>query len=526
MVIILLGVFFRMWRLQEVPPEMTIDHTQNLLDIRDIVEGGMRPLFFHRNTGREPLLFYWTAFLVWLTRHPIDFTILKVGTALSSLLTLPGVYLLARELYDRTTGLWAMGFAAVASWPAILNRTGLRLSFAPMFSAWAFYYLVRGLKRGERASFLLLGLCLGIGLYSYTAFRIVPLAVAYIWFALSIVERSGTLRAHLHWRNFGLVVITAILVFIPLGVFAINHADAFWERSAWYLNKTTDFGPLAFLGNVKNVLLMFNWRGDSMPLTTLPYEPVLDPILGGLLVLGVFTATKRVMKKADSLTFVLILLGFFSLFPSALAINFPDENPSVARTGCAIPVVCTLAALPIDAWLENSLSTSLQLKKIKTTIYVALAGLMLLLIGINADRVFVRYPQAYRTLAFNTSEIANAIRCFDTLIGDVTDTYIVAGPGWINNDALAFELGLPAWENTLEEARLANPNVTTSRMYILAPGNTIDLRALHALFPKGLEQEYPSRYNRDFTVYIVPGKNTARASAIQQAAQLTTCSTQ
>lgn len=525
-VIILLGVFCRIWRLQEVPPEMTLDHTQNLLDIRDIVEGGLRPFFFNRNTGREPLLFYWTAFLVWLTQHPIDFAILKVGTILPSLLTLPGVYLLARELYGRTTGLWAMGFAAIASWLVILNRTGLRLSFAPMFSAWAFYYLMRGLKKGERESFLLLGLCLGIGLYSYTAFRIIPFAVAYIWFALNIVERSGTLRENLNWRNFGLVVITAILVFIPLGIFAIKHADAFWGRSAWYLNKTTNFGPLTFLDNVKNVLLMFNWRGDSMPLTTLPYKPVLDPILGGLLVLGVITAVKRVLNKADSLTFVLILLGLFSLFPSALAINFPNENPSVVRAGCAIPVVVTLAALPIGTWLENLLSTNLQTKKVKPTIYVALASMGFLLIGINANRVFVRYPLAYRTLAFNTSEIANAIRCFDTLIGNATDAYIVAGPGWINDDALAFELGLPVWENRLEEAEQADRNTTTPRMYILHAGNTTDLRTLQTLFPMGVTQIYTSRYNQDFRLFIVPGRNVKSMSLADQGTQLMTCSSQ
>ncbi|MEJ5309473.1 MAG: glycosyltransferase family 39 protein [Anaerolineae bacterium] len=525
LVIVVLGVVFRMWRLQEVPPEMTLDHTQNLLDIRDIVEGGLRPFFFYRNTGREPLLFYWTALLVWLTRHPIDFMILKIGTALPSLLVLPGVYLLARELYDRTTGLWAMGFAAVASWLVILNRTGLRLSFAPVFSAWTCYYLVRGLKRGERASFLLLGLWLGIGLYSYTAFRIVPIAVAYIWFALSLIERSGTLRTHLHWRNFSLVVITAILVFIPLGVFALKHADSFWERSAWYLNKTTDFGPLTFLDNVKNVLLMFNWRGDSMPLTTLPYEPVLDPILGGLLVLGALVAIKRVLNKADSLTFVLVLLGLFSLFPSALALNFPNENPSVVRTGCAIPVVVTLAALPVGTWLQN-LSLSRQAQKTKLVICAALASLAFLLIRLNGDRIFVRYPQAYRTLAFNTSEIADAIRCYDTLIGDVTDAYIVAGPGWINDDALAFELGLPAWENRLEEAAQADRNTTASRMYILHSGNTTDLHTLQAFFPTGITQTYTSRYKQDFTLYIVPGKNDTSMSATDQAAQLATCSSQ
>lgn len=501
--VLLLGIVFRIWHLPQVPPEMTWDHTQKLLDIRDVVEGGLRPLFFYRNTGREPLQFYWTAVLIWITHHPIDFTILKIGTVIAGVLTLPAIYLFAREMYGNTVGLWAMGFAAVSNWPVILSRTGLRYPFAPLFSAWSFYYLVRGLRRGERESFLLLGLCLGLGLYGYTAFRLIPLVVGYLWLVLRMAERSGDLHTHLSWRNFGLVIITALLVFVPLGTFAITHSWAFWNRSAWYLKDPAGFVPLIYFNNLKNALLMFNWRGDFMPLTTLPYQPVLDPIIGGLFVLGVASAIQRIMRKEESLIFALILLGISALLPSVLAINYPDENPSVVRTSCAIPIVFTLAALPIGIWTEN-ISVKHHEKHLKAVICVGFFCLIGSLIAMNGRRVFVDYPQAYRTVALNTSEVAHAIRCFDEVIGDRENVYIIAGPGWIDSDALAFELRLPIWQNTLENASMISSKPNSPQMYILHLGNKTDLHILQSLFPMGWMHTYVSQYSQDFLVYIVP----------------------
>ena len=58
--------FFRVYRLAEVPAEMTSDHAEKLIDVQDILDG-QRPIFLPRNTGREAVQFYLTAFLVRFT---------------------------------------------------------------------------------------------------------------------------------------------------------------------------------------------------------------------------------------------------------------------------------------------------------------------------------------------------------------------------------------------------------------------------------------------------------------------------
>jgi hypothetical protein len=53
------AIFFRFYRLWEVPPEMVSDHAEKILDIWDVTQGEMS-IFFPRNTGREYRLFtFW-----------------------------------------------------------------------------------------------------------------------------------------------------------------------------------------------------------------------------------------------------------------------------------------------------------------------------------------------------------------------------------------------------------------------------------------------------------------------------------
>jgi hypothetical protein len=226
---------------------------------------------------------------------------------------------------------------------------------APLASAWAFYFFVRGLRSGRRNDFLWLGLILGAGLYTYTAFRIVPLAVALGWAAVWLAARRHDLGRRWRWENLGLTVLTASLVFIPLAGFALTYPESFWKRTSWYVDQYPDipYPGLVFLRNLVNLALMFHWRGDTVAVSALPGQPVLDPILGGLLVLGAVIAAGRAICPRDPLTLGLLDVGAISMLPSALVLSHPGENPSVMRTSCGIPVVFTITALPLGLWTQG-----------------------------------------------------------------------------------------------------------------------------------------------------------------------------
>jgi hypothetical protein len=290
----------------------------------------------------------------------------------------------------------------------------------------------------------------------------------------------------------------------------LQEPTSFWNRVSWYLvdNQIPGQPASVLLNNLKDLALMFHWRGDSIAWNSVKGEPVLDPIMGGLMVLGLAIALGRVItrRKDDPLTAGLLVFGVVGLLPSALSLSFPGENPSVMRASSAIPVILTLAALPIGMWTEGVLQAWGQRWQ---RILVCLSGAILLLTSMsaNAHRIFVRYAEEYHRHALNTSEIAAAIRGFGATIGSVDEAYLVAWPEWIDVRALALELGRPPqWPHRLESAAQAADIVgkNETRMYVLHLEDTDGLRELQQMFPDGITHRYDSRWERDFILYIVP----------------------
>ncbi|MEP7359636.1 MAG: glycosyltransferase family 39 protein, partial [Anaerolineales bacterium] len=218
--VLLVGAYFRFAQLDSIPPEMTSDHVEKLFDVNDIMNG-KRPVFFERNTGREPLQFYFAAFLVQVFKTGITHLTLKITGAVTGFLMLPFIYLLGRELEDRLFGLLAMLLAGMSFWATAISRVGLRFPLTSAFTAAALFFVLRGVRRSRRNDFLLAGLFLGIGLYGYSTTRLVPvaLAAALAWFFLW--PQSGASRRQLA-ANSVLMFATTFVVFLPLYRYAIS----------------------------------------------------------------------------------------------------------------------------------------------------------------------------------------------------------------------------------------------------------------------------------------------------------------
>ena len=151
-----LVVFFRFYRLDQVPPEMNSDHAEKFLDVLKIL-AGQTSIFFPSNGGREALQFYLVAGLNKFFGFPLTFITLKLVTSLVGFLTLPFMYLLGKEIGGARVGWLAFLFAGIAYWPNVVARIGLRLPFYMFFSAALLYYLVRGIRTANRNDFILAG---------------------------------------------------------------------------------------------------------------------------------------------------------------------------------------------------------------------------------------------------------------------------------------------------------------------------------------------------------------------------------
>jgi dolichyl-phosphate-mannose-protein mannosyltransferase len=506
--IILLGIFFYFYNLDGVPAEMTSDHAEKILDVNDVVNRGLRPIFFERNTGREPLEFYLIAALVNFGDHPIDHMALKLVTAATGVLVIPGVFFLARELFAEEVAFVAAALVAVSKWPLTIARMGLRFPFTPVLVAPLCFFLFRGFKRQSRNDFLMAGVFLGFGLYGYNAFRLAPLLVI-IFVAMWLVlgrrfEPTEILNTAV---NVGLMLALAFVIFIPLFRYSIDLPGEFWYRA---LTRVSDAeqpipgNPLQVLvTNVVNGVMMFNWTGDEAWPNTIPGDPALDYLSGGIFFLGALYAIYRLLRYREwAYGFVIVGLVVMQL-PSSLSLAFPAENPSVVRAGGAIPFAFILAALPI-VWLERSL------REASGRAVSAIVVLLLFVIIVRANylRYFRDFDQSYRQSSWNATEVASVIRGFLNSVGDANHVYIMLWPHWIDTRNVAINIGRIGWDQTLPNADDAEPMTSdpANKLFILNPNDDKNLSRLQEIFPSAVTRIYHSRTpTRDFIVMYVPG---------------------
>ncbi len=506
--ILALGAFFYFYRLDTLPAEMNSDHAEKLLDVNDILEGHT-PVFFNRNTGREPLQFYITAALIKLTGVPLSHLALKLGTALLGWLTIPWTFLLAREMFDDTVGLLAAFFVATLRWPVTIARMGLRYPFTPFFAAASLYYVWRAIKYHQRNDFLLAGFWIGFGLLGYIPSRNVPLI------ALGILALYWVCAGIDRWRDwkafafnsallFGLVGV----IFMPLLRFSLDYPDMFWYRALTRVasaEKSIEGNIVwVFARNLVNLAEMFHYRGDEVWVTNVNGQPTLDFVTGGLLLLGVVIAIYRA-ARANLIVNGFLLTTFVALLlPSALALAFPRENPSLVRTGGAIPLTAILIALPLASWVKLLQGAPRGIGALKG---IAVGAVLLAASALNYQWYFEQYAENYRNAAQNSTEAGAIVRGFVNSVGDFEHAYYIGYPHWMDGRAIAINAGNLYWDHfTLDAAEFIRPeNPQANLLYLVHRDDAANLQKLQARYPTGQMRRVISRTpGKDFIVFFVP----------------------
>jgi 4-amino-4-deoxy-L-arabinose transferase-like glycosyltransferase len=185
--IFVVALALRVYRLHELPPGLFNDEAANGLDALAVLSGE-RPIFFPRNTGREPFFLYLQAGMMALV-GPTPYS-LRLTAAVVGALAVPAAYWMVRELFwgspvgARRIALWSALFMAFGYWHISLSRIGFRANMLPLMAAIAFALFWRAwrtLLEGKRFPWLtsiFTGIALGATLYTYTASRFMPILLA------------------------------------------------------------------------------------------------------------------------------------------------------------------------------------------------------------------------------------------------------------------------------------------------------------------------------------------------------------
>jgi 4-amino-4-deoxy-L-arabinose transferase-like glycosyltransferase len=354
-----LGV--RTYRLHELPPGLFADEAAYGLDALSVLDGE-RPVFFPRNTGREPLFQYLEAAMISLL-GPTPYA-LRLTAAIIGALAVPAAYWMVRELFwnsplgKRRLALWSALFMAFGYWHISLSRIGFRANLLPLLAAVTFALFWRAWRRllaDEKLPWLplvLTGIALGVTLYTYTASRLMPLLVIIV--AVATALRPGLNRKQRLLPLTALVVIglTSAVVFAPLGWYFVQHPDQFAGRAASVSVLSEQYSEgnplLALVTATGKTLLMFLTLSDSNLRHNPGERPVFDLLLGLWFYGGLFLCLWQWRKLPY------LFLAAWTILLALPAVLTAEAVPHSLRAIGMIPVAYVLpvlAMLTASAWL-------------------------------------------------------------------------------------------------------------------------------------------------------------------------------
>jgi hypothetical protein len=350
--VVAVAAFLRLYRIDRLPPAAGFDQAAYGTEIYAILDGA-RPVFFETRHGREAMFSY-LATLVYLAVGDAALAV-YVTSALVGIATVPAVYLAAREMLAGEGGavarwgpLLAALTLALSHWHLSWSRLGMRVVLVPTFCALAAWALWRGFRTGSAWVYAVAGAFLGLGMYTYQAFRIFPLVVVAACLYRGWRRRGTVQGMRYHVVRLALVTVAALVVFAPLGIHFLTHptsatrivgvAIVTEEGREWREN-----ARILFEQAIKVPRTLF-WRGDDDPRVTVAGRPALNPFLAAAFAGGLILTLLRA-RRPLYLT-LLVWLVLMSV-PAALA----GGGAITKRAYGTMPAVAILIAVaPLALW--------------------------------------------------------------------------------------------------------------------------------------------------------------------------------
>lgn len=425
-VILSLAIFFRFFLLGSVPPGLYPDVAVNGMDAIHANETGDYKVFYPANNGREGLFMNMDA-VVFKVLGP-GLWQLRVAGALAGVLTVLGVYLLGKEIFDKRVGIFAALFMSTSFWAVNFSRIGFRAILVPLALVWGSYFLFKAFKENKFWYYILAGLIFGLGFHTYIAYKASVLIFAIIFGYKVFLEKGYFIKS---WLRVGVFGIALALLAFPILYYQQTH-----KGDAARTGQVSVFNPAVNKGNLVKTLAitsakglgMYNFYGDPNSRHNFKSLPALNPLVGIAFLIGFYLSVKAFfskIKKRDEEFFAygFLLLSFFvMMIPSVLT---EEGMPHSLRAIGTMPFAFLFAGIGVDFLLK--------IKKFNfKNILIPLLGLIILF---DFTLYFVVWAQSPETRGQFNESYVEASRYLNTQ-PENEKKYVVINTGGVAVDGL------------------------------------------------------------------------------------------
>jgi len=402
--VLLGGLYVRIYRIDLVPWGLNNDEAINALEIQDIsARSGWNTVLAARSLttrglNRETMFHYLGAFsfkfagieLNLLRAMPAVFGLsprliqdplmdmvlpLRAVAIAAGALTLLALYLFARDRFGWLVALLATAFLAFSPWHILYSRVGERAVLAPLFAIATVGFFLKALDSGRMRDHAAWGVAMGLGFWSYTSFRAIPIAmVAFVLLRRPLgwaPEGSGdpwARRAALAAVGIAAGLLAVQMLASPVGVFGYltrgAYATLVTPKANYVLNVVCSLGLAHFIPGRYAVIQSEAFISDGMSTTygLIGLAPE-TTVVAALSALGLAYAAWRALRRRDAACGLLVLCVL------ALVATVGVAGPSLTRMLGNAPWLCLFAALfvfrmaadlaairpPITAWAAGLL---------------------------------------------------------------------------------------------------------------------------------------------------------------------------
>ncbi|MBI4137713.1 MAG: glycosyltransferase family 39 protein [Candidatus Sungbacteria bacterium] len=397
------GAFFRFWLITEIPLGLFPDEAMNGNNAREALETRDFKVFYTENNGREGLFINIQAISLALFGN--EPWALRMVSAAFGTATIIAFFLLTYEMFfysgaaasaaalargagtvppqggerrERVSSKSSLGilnvrgeaaapiiallssfFLAASFWHINFSRIGFRAILVPFFSAFAMYFLLTGLRRGNAFALVWAGIFAGLGFHTYIAFRFMPFvfAVPIVWHARQWWKRDTNIRMHANDTNkkqcapclAALFTFITFIAALPIGWYFLNHSQDFFGRTGQVSVLSAEAPLVEFMKSNLITAQMFFFAGDCNGRHNYACMPELHPIVAAFFLVGLWTILRRVFKKTPNSELPTTPLLLSWLLAMSLPATLTREGlPHALRAIGMIPPVMILAGF--GAW--------------------------------------------------------------------------------------------------------------------------------------------------------------------------------
>ena len=367
--IVLLGIGLRLYAVTYYPPYPGAVSDETVLGqmaAKMVADPSFRPIYLPM--GGSVNLY-----------HPIAlaFSVLSANTltlrlpsVLVGILTLLPFYGVARNLFAVPVALTVLGLFAVSFWHNSVARFAFDWVYMGFFAMLTIYFVLRGQRSGHWLGYCASGIALGLGIYSYAAFRLVPfLIVLYLVYKAVLVRDFGRRQ----WPN--LLVMAAAFVAVAAPNLIVAARGGSWMGASFagvvspMTRHLTGETAVAAGARVAAALVRVTARYSSeWPSIMSRDRGFLDPVVAVLFVLGLVFCTVYFWRREN------FLLAAMTLIPITVAAGL-TTNQLAYRFFVIIPLVYLVAGALLQALLERfAHGPSSRLANVSLAGLVALSG--------------------------------------------------------------------------------------------------------------------------------------------------------